>query len=179
MWLFRHKVLQGSLPPNRPKLNNLPYILGCSLSLPEGVFVFSSLEVALEHAWDRQSSGLVGAVFVIGGAALYDLSIIHPRCESVYLTMITSPQFEVDTWLSESFAEALGLSTTSPNHLATATNPRIAARAAGSAPYELIQASDTRQFTPSASSSALTSTPKTITYKFLIYKRKAVNGQVV
>ena len=59
--------------------------------VPEGVWVYSSLEQAL----DRLSEDQVPVVDIIGGGQIYDLAL--PQADRLYLTLIDA-QIEGDTW---------------------------------------------------------------------------------
>ena len=58
----------------------------------EGCLVFNDLEIALEHLADQEE------VFVIGGAAFYDVMIDKADC--LYLTQINQ-SFDADTFFPE------------------------------------------------------------------------------
>ena len=55
-----------------------------SLSVPDGVVVASSLDVALERASDQHAA----AVFVVGGAQLFREAFAHAALRFIYLTRI-------------------------------------------------------------------------------------------
>jgi dihydrofolate reductase len=55
------------------------------LQLPDGVVSVTSLDAALDHCAKRQD---VDQVFIIGGAEIYRLALVHPRCRAVYITRI-------------------------------------------------------------------------------------------
>lgn len=64
--------------------------------VPQGVFVFGSLDDALE----KMKDGPIDQVFVIGGAEIYNQAIIHERMGALYLTEVRS-QFDCDTFFPE------------------------------------------------------------------------------
>jgi dihydrofolate reductase/thymidylate synthase len=68
------------------------------VSLPDSVVVASSFDEALLAI---QSMEKVERVFVIGGAQVYAEAIKHNGCQAIYLTQITSPEFEVDTFFPQ------------------------------------------------------------------------------
>lgn len=51
-----------------------------------GIFVFKSLDIALEYCKENQH--IFNSVFVIGGEMLYKTAIIHPLCRYLYITNI-------------------------------------------------------------------------------------------
>eukprot|EP00040_Diaphanoeca_grandis_P027875 m.159665 g.159665 ORF g.159665 m.159665 type:complete len:189 (-) comp31145_c0_seq1:153-719(-) len=89
----------------RPLAGRVNYVLtrstdSCSAIEAEGtsaspVFVLGNLEAALEHA---NKNAMVGTIFIIGGATVYEESIKLPVCTTVYLTKVFH-DFECDTFM--------------------------------------------------------------------------------
>jgi dihydrofolate reductase len=52
---------------------------------PPGVQVSTSLDDALDQLAERSD---IDQVFVIGGAEIYRLALVHPRCRDIYLTRV-------------------------------------------------------------------------------------------
>jgi dihydrofolate reductase/thymidylate synthase len=65
-----------------------------SLELPEGVRQVSSFDEALVHTQGSEQ------IFVIGGASVYAQAVLHPECQTLYLTEIDG-EFSCDTFFPE------------------------------------------------------------------------------
>ena len=127
------------------------------LELPENVILANSLDEALKIASHHQlhpfNGILVDHVYVIGGARLYNEAIARDECQHIFLTLILSPSFAVDTKLSDEFRNAIGLST-----IDSGTTFHAPEKSSGTL-YEVVFASELR-------------THKEINYKFIAYSRR-------
>ena len=89
-----------SLPEKfRPLPNRINVVItrDASLVFPNNVLKSESLESALAQLAKLKS---VGAVFVIGGAQVFQTAIHHPNCRKLYITQIQK-RFECDTFFSD------------------------------------------------------------------------------
>jgi dihydrofolate reductase len=75
-------------------------------ALPEGVLRASSLTEALESLGGPRRSD-IGKIFVIGGAQVFAEAIVHPACQSLYLTHI-SGSFDCDVFFPDIPAYFIG-----------------------------------------------------------------------
>lgn len=64
------------------------------LALPQGVLRAASLDQALDSL--EKTTDLAN-VFVIGGAAVYEMAVLHPACTLIYFTQIEA-KFDCDTF---------------------------------------------------------------------------------
>jgi dihydrofolate reductase len=96
-WLSLGRALPGRL--------NVVLTSDKDLVVPEGVLTFGSLEEALDAL---ELNPLVETVFIFGGAGLYNETLKSPRCEKIYLTEVTSPQFECDTKVDKELLKPVG-----------------------------------------------------------------------
>lgn len=86
-----------SLPQaHRPLKNRLNVVLSRekSLSLPDGVLLFASLDEALSQT---SKNPKIENIFVIGGGKVYAEAVNHPDCQKIYLTHIHAT-FDCDTF---------------------------------------------------------------------------------
>lgn len=85
-----------TIPENRrPLLGRLNIVLtrNPAYELPPGALRSASLEEALETAKQKKSA----AVYVIGGAKVFEEAIAHPDCRTIHLTEV-SGDFQCDVF---------------------------------------------------------------------------------
>ncbi len=88
-----------SLPEKyRPLRDRLNVVLSKDKydDLPAGVLNFQSLDEALTFLEQKN----LNEIFVIGGGMLYAFSIVHPKCDKIYLTEVEGT-FDCDTFFPE------------------------------------------------------------------------------
>ncbi len=137
-----------------PHRRNLVLSRGNALQLPVGVDCAKSFGEALDKCRTWQAQGVVGQVFVIGGAQLYEEAIAHPDCTTVRLTLVTAPEFRVDVTLSTDFQRRLGWFTGQP----PVTQPPAVE-------FELVSVTGTSVHHPPFPQEA-------ISYNFAVYSRR-------
>lgn len=79
-----------------PKRLNIVLSTNSSLSLPDGVYVASSLEMALKIAEEAN----VENCFVIGGGKVYQEAVKSSKCKNIFLTEIHNT-YNCDTFFPE------------------------------------------------------------------------------
>lgn len=57
----------------------------------------ASFQKALDYAYSFISNS-AGQIFIVGGSSVYEQAVNHPECRGVFLTKVTGPMTDGDTF---------------------------------------------------------------------------------